>query len=35
MDFSKQQKLNGDSKAIQEINITGNLNRAKDATLFF
>ena len=26
-DLSKQQELNADSKAIQQINFTGNLNR--------
>ena len=28
-DLIKQQKLDGDPKAIQQINITGNLNRAE------
>ena len=35
IDLSKQQKLDADPKAIQQINFTGNLNRAKAATIFF
>ena len=38
-DLSKQQKLDADPKAIQQINFTGNLNRSEDAndnrTMFF
>ena len=34
-DLSKQQKLDADPKAIQQINFTGNLDRAEDATMFF
>ena len=34
-DLSKQQKLNADPKAIQQINFTGNLDRAEGATMFF
>ena len=33
-DLSKQQKLDADPKAIQQINFTGNLSRAKGATMF-
>ena len=33
IDLSKQQKL--DPKAIQQINVTGNLNSAEGATMFF
>ena len=39
IDLSKQQALNADSKAIQQINFTGNLNRGEDVndntTMFF
>ena len=35
VDLSKQQKLDGDPKAIQQINFTGNRNRAEGATMFF
>ena len=35
IDLSKQQKLDADPKAIQQINFTGNLGRAEDATMFF
>ena len=39
IDLSKQQALEADSKAIQQINFTGNLNRGKDVndntTMFF
>ena len=31
----KQQKLNLDPKAMQQINFTENLNRAEGATMFF
>ena len=34
-DLRKQQKLDSDPKAIQQINFTGNLNRAQGATMFF
>ena len=34
-DLSKQQKLDADPKAIQQINFTGNLDRAEDSTMFF
>ena len=38
IDLSKQQELDVDAKAIQQINFTGNLNRGKnvnDNTMFF
>ena len=35
IDLSKQQKLDADPKAIQQINFTGNLTRGGDATMFF
>ena len=35
IDLSKQQKLDVDPKAIQEINFTGNLDKAEGATMFF
>ena len=31
----KQQKLDADPKSTQQINFTGNLNRAECATMFF
>ena len=34
-DLSKQQKLDAYPKAIQHINLTGNLTRAEGATMFF
>ena len=34
-DLKKQQKLDTDTKAIQQVNFTGNLNRAEGATMFF
>ena len=34
-DLSKQQALDADPKAIQQISFTGNLNRAEGATMFF
>ena len=34
-DLDKQQKLDADPKAIQQINFTGNLNRAEGVTVFF
>ena len=33
--LSKQQALDADPKAIQQINFTGNLDQAADATMFF
>ena len=33
--LSKQQKLDVDPKAIQQINFTGSLSRAEGATMFF
>ena len=35
IDFSKQQELDVDSKATQQINFSGNLNRAGNKTMFF
>ena len=35
IDLSKQQTLDADPKAIQQINFTGNLDRAGGATMFF
>ena len=35
IDLSKQQKLDTDPKAIQQINFTGNLSRAEGATISF
>ena len=35
IDLSKQQKLDADPKAIQQINFTGNLDRAEGAAMFF
>ena len=34
-DLSKQQALDGDPKAIQQINFTANLDRAKNTRLYF
>ena len=34
-DLSKQQALDGDPKAIQQINFTANLDRAKKTTFYF
>ena len=34
-DLDKQQMLDADPKAIQQINFTGNLNRAEGVTVFF
>ena len=34
IDLSKQQKLNADPKAIQQINFTGNLSRAEGPAMF-
>ena len=33
--MSKQQKLDADPKAIQQINFTGNLDRVLGRTMFF
>ena len=35
IDLSKQQKLDADPKAIQQINFTGNVDGAEGATIFF
>ena len=35
IDLSKQQALDVDPKAIQQINLTRNLDRAAGATIFF
>ena len=35
MDIRKQQKLDADPKAIQQIHFTGNLERDENATFFF
>ena len=35
IDLSKQQVLNADPKAIQQINFTANLDRAGNARLYF
>ena len=35
MDLSKQQALDADPKAIQQINFTANLDRAGNTTMFF
>ena len=35
IDVSKQQAIDADPKAIQQINSTGNLNRAEGATMYF
>ena len=35
IDLSKQQVFNADSRAIKQINFSGNLNRAEGATMFF
>ena len=35
INISKQQKLDADPKAIQQINFTGNLDRAEGSTMFF
>ena len=35
IDLSKQQKLDGYSKAIQQITSTGNIDRVKGSTMFF
>ena len=35
IDLGKQQKLDVDTKAIQKINFTGNLDKAEGTTMFF
>ena len=35
IDLSKQQKLDADPKSIQQINFTGNLDRAEVSTISF
>ena len=35
IDLSKQQKLDGDSEAMQSINFTGNLDRGGITQMFF
>ena len=35
IDLSKQQALDGDPKAIQEINFTANLDRAGNTRFYF
>ena len=35
IDLSKQQELDTDPKAMQQINFTRNLDRAESATIFF
>ena len=35
IDLSKQQAFDADPKAVQQINITGNVDRAEGATMFF
>ena len=35
IDLSKQQVLDADPKALQQINFTGNLERNEGATMFF
>ena len=35
IDLSKQQALDADPKAIQQISFTGNLDRAGNTTMFF
>ena len=35
IDLNKQKKLNADRKAIQQIDLTGDLDRTEDATMFF
>ena len=35
IDLSKEQALDADPKAIQQIKFTGNLDRASGATMFF
>ena len=35
IDLTKQQKLDTDPKAIQQINFTGNIDREEGRTMFF
>ena len=35
IDLSKQQALDADPRAIQQINITGDLDRAVNTTMFY
>ena len=35
VDLSKEQALDADPRAIQQINITANLDRAENTTMFF
>ena len=35
IDLSKQQALDADTRAIQQINFTGNLERVGNTTMFF
>ena len=35
IDLSKQQALNADPKAVQQINVTGNLDQAANTSMFF
>ena len=35
IDLSRQNELDGDPRAIQQINFTSNLNRAGNKTMFF
>ena len=35
IDLSKQQKIDADPKAMQQIKFTGNLTRGEDAVMFF
>ena len=35
IDLSKQQALDADPRAIQQINFTANLDRAENTTMFF
>ena len=35
IDFSKQQALDADPKAIQQINFTGSLDRAGQTAMYF
>ena len=35
IDFIKQQALDADQKTIQQINVTGNLQRPESSTMFF
>ena len=35
IDLSKQQALDADPRAIQQINFTANLDRARNRTMFF